>query len=82
MTKEQEELRAHVQEKLRSLDKVIRHEVDERQAIQKNFSEFHEAVNAREKVIDAALNEKHDKDFTMLTAQIEHLEEALSCRLQ
>ena len=80
MTKEQEELRARMRENQELLNTIIRHEAAEQQAITQNLAEFHEALDARKKIINAALDEKRDKDFAELSAQIQRLKDAISNR--
>ena len=79
MTREEKEkLRVHVQKNLELLNEVVQHENKERRAIEKNLEEFHKAVDEREKIINAALEEKHAENLSELDKQIEQLKKFIS----
>ena len=74
LTKEEKEnLRAHIQNNLELLSEVVQKENAERQAVKKNLSDFHKAVDEREKFLEAAANKKRAEDLAELDEQIARL---------
>ena len=78
--KQKEDLQRHFDEEKKFLGEVILHERKARQDIKANLENFHQAVDERKKVIDAAFEKQRAKDTNELDMQAEELKKIVNSK--